>query len=135
VATTDDAIHLLVGTEDDADLRRVAMAARNLKRELSRARLSVSFARGEEAPPSGAKSSTALTIGSLLVSGAFSSVALQQLARVVVAYVQRGGARKVTITDGEHEIVVDGLSGKSQKALIDSWIESRRESGRGEEDS
>ncbi|QFU92610.1 hypothetical protein YIM_37265 [Amycolatopsis sp. YIM 10] len=125
MAGTAEALHVLVTTDDDSDKRRLAMATANLARELTQARFAAALDQGSGDAPAGSKSATAVTIGSIAVSGVFSAAALRQLTRIVTAYIQRGSARKIKITDGDREIVIDGLSGKAQQALIDNWIESR----------
>lgn len=60
-----------------------------------------------------------------MASGVLSAAGLKQLASVVIAFVNRGGARKVKLTHDGDEITVEGLSSKAQQQLVEDWISRR----------
>lgn len=61
------------------------------------------------APPGG-KSDVVHQVGGLLVSGLLSAAGLKAIGDVVVAYLGRSGARKITVRTGDREITVAGAS-------------------------
>jgi hypothetical protein len=73
-------------------------------------------------PPADAKSGTGLALGTLVVSGAFSATTLHALARIVIAWIQRTGVRRVTLSSKGNPLVLEGLSARDQRAVIDTWI-------------
>ena len=80
-------------------------------------------------PPEGAKSGTLTTVGTLAVSGVFSSAALRALVGLVAEWRKRTEARKVELIDGDDSLSVEGLSAKEQSALIDQWLGRREGDG------
>jgi hypothetical protein len=75
--------------------------------------------------PDGAKSGTAAAIGEMVASGVLSAAGLKALSSVVIAFVNRGGARKVTLTHDGDEITLEGLSSKAQQQVVEDWISRR----------
>lgn len=106
--------------------RDTAEATQLLARDLLRARLDVHGV--TSAVPDGAKPGVALTIGEMVASGVLSAAGLKQLAAVVIAFVERGGARKVKLSHDGDEITFEGLSSKAQRELVEDWIRRRAES-------
>jgi Effector Associated Constant Component 1 len=56
----------------------------------------------------GGKSGTGIEIGKLVIGGVFSTATVQALARVLVAYINRTGARSIRIRRGDTEVVLTG---------------------------
>ncbi|NEA98652.1 hypothetical protein [Streptomyces sp. SID13726] len=84
---------------------------------------------GATAPP-GSRGGTVTTLGALLVTGVFSRAALGALVSLVGEWRQRAQARRVELTEGEDSLIVEGVSAKDQKALVEAWL--RRRSGENE---
>ncbi|WP_367133689.1 hypothetical protein [Saccharothrix sp. HUAS TT1] len=79
--------------------------------------------------PEGSKSGTAASVAELVVNGALPAAVAAAVASVITSFVQRGGARKVTIKNGDDEITVEGVDARSQKALLESWLREHEGEG------
>jgi hypothetical protein len=112
-----------ISVEAGGDPRDRAEATQRLARELLRARLNVRSV--GDVVPDGAKSGTAAAIGEMVASGVLSAAGLKALSSVVIAFVNRGGARKVTLTHDGDEITLEGLSSKAQQQVVEDWISRR----------
>ena len=60
--------------------------------------------------PGGGKSDVVHQVGGLLVSGLLSAAGLKAIGDILVAYLGRSGARKITVRKGDREITVAGVS-------------------------
>ncbi|MFI9603654.1 hypothetical protein ACIHCX_28040 [Streptomyces sp. NPDC052043] len=115
----------------DGDAEETDALTCDLQEELLLLDAAESVARPEgEAAPIGAKSGTATTLGALLVTGVFSRTALNAMVSLVSEWRQRAQARRVELTEGEDSLIVEGLSGSDQKALIEAWLQRRSGSSR-----
>ncbi|GAB2998995.1 hypothetical protein [Saccharothrix stipae] len=79
--------------------------------------------------PDGAKSGAGATVAELVLNGALPAAVAAAVASVVTAFVQRGGARKVTIKTRDDEITVEGVDARSQKALLEAWLREHESEG------
>lgn len=120
-------MHIIVAIEAAAgDAEGLDALTRELQEELALLDEAVSVARPEaDTTPSGAKSGTATTLGAVLVTGVFSRAALNAMVSLVSEWRQRAQVRRVELTEGEDSLIVEGLSGSAQKALIDGWLQRR----------
>jgi hypothetical protein len=110
----------------DGDAEETDTLTRELQEELLLLDAAESVARPEGEPvPAGAKSGAATTLGALLVTGVFSRAALNAMVSLVSEWRQRAQARRVELTEGEDSLIVTGLSGSDQKALIEAWLQRR----------
>ncbi|HEY0696677.1 MAG TPA: hypothetical protein VGD43_02580 [Micromonospora sp.] len=62
------------------------------------------------------KSPTVGQIGGLVLSGLLSAAGITALKDIVVAFVQRSGARSVTVRKGDNEVVLTGVSRRDLSA-------------------
>lgn len=76
-------------------------------------------------PPRGAKSGVASTIGMLVATGIFSASTLKAIADVAIEFVRRGGARSVTIENGDSKLELTGASKADVEAVVSQWIEAQ----------
>lgn len=107
-------VQVVVG--DSTDPRRLDDLTGRLARDLRAIReLSVR----PEVTPSlpGSKSATLGQIGTLAVSGLLSAAGLGALRDIIVAYLQRSGARAVTVRAGDREVVLTGISAADLSAV------------------
>lgn len=74
-------------------------------------------------PPHGAKAGTAGTVGVLIATGVFSASTMKAVASVIQSWLQRSGARSVTLERGEERIVLTGSSQADVDALVRHWID------------
>ncbi|MFE2755471.1 hypothetical protein ACFXGA_26065 [Actinosynnema sp. NPDC059335] len=81
------------------------------------------------ASPEGSKTGTAASLAELVLNGALPAAVAAAVASVVTSFVQRGGARKVTIKRGDDEITVEGVDARSQKAALEAWLRDRESEG------
>ncbi|MFF2524868.1 hypothetical protein [Streptomyces liangshanensis] len=110
----------------DGDAEELDTLTRELREELLLLDAAESVARPEGgAAPAGAKSGTATTLGALLVTGVFSRAALNTMVSLVSEWRQRAQARRVELTEGDDSLIVEGVSGRDQKALIEAWLQRR----------
>jgi hypothetical protein len=79
---------------------------------------SACLATTSEVPAPGAKSLAALTIGSVSIAVP-TTVVLRIVAKIVVAWLERAKARKVTFIDGDRQVVLEALSAKDQHAAVE----------------
>lgn len=70
----------------------------------------------------GSKPGTALVLGELVVQGLLSTATVTAIARVVIAFVRRGAARKVEFTRGDEKIVIEGISATDQMRALEEWL-------------
>jgi hypothetical protein len=77
--------------------------------------------------PGGGKSDVVHQVGGLLVSGLLSAAGLKAIGDVVVAYLGRSGARKITVRHGDREITVTGASAADVAAVVDDLDRLLRE--------
>ncbi|MFK4104787.1 hypothetical protein ACI2L1_32900 [Streptomyces sp. NPDC019531] len=110
----------------DGDAEETDALTRELQEELLLLDAAESVVRPEvgSAPP-GSKSGTVTALGALLVTGVFSRTALTAFVSLVGEWRQRAQARRVELTVGEDSLVVEGVSAKDQKALIEAWLQRR----------
>ncbi|NUT50490.1 MAG: hypothetical protein HOV94_24755 [Saccharothrix sp.] len=98
-----------------------AAATSQLLQELVRgARVDARRAPAES--PDGAKSGAAASVAELVLNGALPAAVAAGVASVIAAFVQRGGARKVTIKNGDDEITVQGVDAREQRAVLEAWL-------------
>lgn len=110
----------------DGDAEETDALTRQLQEELLLLDAAESVVRPEVgAAPPGSKSGTVTALGALLVMGVFSRAALTALVTLVGEWRQRAQARRVELTVGEDSLVVEGVSAKDQKALIEAWLQRR----------
>ncbi len=108
-------------------LHGAADAATGLIRELrTRGGLDARMQTGTSV--AGQKSGAAISIGDLVVSGIFSAATVSALARIAVAYIRRGAARKITLKDGERSLVISDPSADTERAVAD-WLRTSVASG------
>jgi hypothetical protein len=107
-----------------------ALAAQTLVRELNRQGVNAAPATG--AVPVDAKSGTAMTIGSLVLSGSLSAVVVRQITQVVLALIQRKAAGEITFRRGDDELTITNASRDTERALVE-WLnaQSGQSSGAG----
>jgi hypothetical protein len=120
---------LSIVVEADGDQRYVSELASGLQEDL----LLLDVASVEPLqidPPPGAKSDAGMAIGAFAVSGALSASLLNAIVKVVVAWLDRSGARAVTLEQGGDRLVLQGVGVRDQRALIANWIAQQAE-GRG----
>ncbi|MFE9127778.1 hypothetical protein ACFYOF_20625 [Streptomyces sp. NPDC007148] len=111
---------------EDGDAEETDTLTRELQEELLLLDTAQSVTRPEgEAAPSGAKSGTATTLGTLLVTGVFSRAALSAMVSLVSEWRQRAQARRVELTDGEDSLVIEGNSSRDQRVLLETWLQRR----------
>ncbi|GAA4886692.1 hypothetical protein [Saccharopolyspora cebuensis] len=113
--------------QDDDPQRREEATHRLLGELRDLAVLRVDRVRG--AVEEGAKAGAALEIGQLVLSGVFSTAALTAATKVLVARLQREGARQVVLGEGENRIEITGLSGKDQSAVVHAITAALASSG------
>jgi hypothetical protein len=75
--------------------------------------------------PTGTRSGTALTLGSLVVQAALSGAAISAFAKVVIAFLHRGGDRKIVLKYGEDELEISGPYSKELRALVEEFLADR----------
>jgi hypothetical protein len=110
-----------ISVEDQPGLD-VARSAMMLARELTREGVHVSRS-AEAVPPVGAKSGVAFAGGSLVISGALSTVAARAAARVIVAFIRRGLAGEITVQNGSRKLIISNASREAERILVDWWVE------------
>jgi hypothetical protein len=72
--------------------------------------------------PSGAKSGTAISLGTMIVTLSDSAV-LAAVVGVLRAWVRRGSDRKVTIQLGKDKLEIKGTLGKREAEVITKWLD------------
>jgi hypothetical protein len=107
------------GTDvDDEELTRLSRWLRNELLELDVER--VDYVTGPA--PSGAKSGTAVSLGTMIVTLSDSAV-LAALVGVLRTWVRRGSDRKVTIRLGKDKLEIKGMLGEREAGLITKWLD------------
>jgi len=105
----------------DADDEETAELSRQLRREL----LELNVERVDYAPsvaPDGAKSGTAVSLGTMIVTLSDSAV-LAALVGVLRAWVRRRSDRKVRIQLGENKLEIGGALTDREAGLIKQWLD------------
>ncbi|MCX4852661.1 hypothetical protein OG426_06380 [Streptomyces canus] len=110
----------------DGEAEETDALTRGLQEELLLVDAAESVVRPEAgAAPPGSKSGTVTALGALLVTGVFSRAALTAFVSLVGEWRQRAQARRVELTVGDDTLIVEGVSAKDQKALIEEWLQRR----------
>lgn len=109
-----------IEVDESGGARQLSAASAQLSRELAAVRAAV--AQMEAPAPRDAKSGAIALAGELLVTTGFSAAGLKQLARLAIAFVERGSARKITLESGGEKFVAEGLSARTEHRLADAWI-------------
>jgi hypothetical protein len=106
-----------------ADSERAdAAAATALLRELhAAAGVQVSPADLDSETPPGSKGGPAVSLAELAITGAFSATTLAALARIVIAFVRRGAARRITLRDGTRTLTIVDPSVRTERAVT-RWL-------------
>lgn len=115
-------LRLLVDV-NEAEPRRLDEAARTMGEDLRRVGVRADLEAA--AVSGGGKSGQGMLVGSLVVTGVLSGTALNAIAKVVVAFVNRAAARTVTIVDGDQRITLKAASGSGQRVALDAWLARR----------
>lgn len=79
--------------------------------------------------PTGTKAGAVSITGVLVASGVISASTVKAIATVVTAWLQRSGARSVTIEHGEDRLEITGISQRQVDTLVDEWLDHRRQPG------
>lgn len=114
---------ILVAIDEALPDRLRQEAAAELARHLQHALRAVPEASASPAatsgvPAQGAKSLTALAIGSVSIAVP-TAAALRIVTKIVAAWLERAKARKVTFIDGDRRVVLEALSAKDQHAAVE----------------
>jgi hypothetical protein len=109
--------------EADGDRQATAEAAKLLGAELCRAGVAAQPA--PVGPPPNSKSGAAVTFETLIVYALLSPTAAAAFTKVVVAFLNRQGARKIIIERGGDRIEIDGASAANQRAALETWCAAR----------
>lgn len=70
----------------------------------------------------GSKGGGAGNLPELLIAGLFSASTMAALARVAVAFVRRGAARRITLRDGARTFTITDPSPGTERALV-AWLD------------
>ena len=116
------AVRISVEVADDAERRELLTATSALQQELSSGGRVES---SSSAASPGAKGAGALDPGTLVVFGAFTASMLRALVRVATAYIDRRGAKSIVIEADGDKLVISGGSGRTERAVVDAWVERR----------
>lgn len=76
--------------------------------------------------PLGAKAGAAHTVGVLIASGVFSASTVKAIATVASAWIQRSGARSVSICRGDSALEITGTSKHQVNRLVEQWLDEQR---------
>jgi hypothetical protein len=105
----------------DADDEELARLSRQLRAELLDLDVErVDYAEGTV--PDGAKSGTAVSLGTLVVTLSDSAV-LAAAVGVLRAWVRRGSGRKVTVTLGRDKLEIKGTLDEREAGLISKFLD------------
>jgi len=115
---SDDAgITISISEQQRGDVERAtAMLARELARE------GVPLTPSTGAAPAGAKSGIVLAGGSLVVSGALSTVAVRAAVQVILAFIRRGVVGEITVKDRDRKLTINNASSETERILVDWWL-------------
>jgi len=117
---------LSVVVEMDGDRKYVNQLATGLQEDLLLLDVAGVEPHQIDSPP-GAKSDAGMVIGALAVSGAFSASLLNAIVKVVVAWLDRSGARAVMLERGGDRLVLQGVRVRDQRAVIADWVARQAE--------
>ncbi|WP_030412729.1 hypothetical protein [Streptomyces sp. NRRL S-1448] len=109
--------------DEDADAQELDELTRGLLEELLALELP-DVVRGQEPGAVGGKSGVVSSLTTLVVSGGFSVAALRSLTLVVRDWIKRSGARKAVLVSGERRLEIEGVSKKTQEAVVEAWIQA-----------
>lgn len=73
------------------------------------------------ADPTGRKGTTLGTLAELVVTGLFSATTVAALAQVIIAFVQRGAARQITLRDGRRTLTISDPDEETERMVAD-WL-------------
>ncbi|GAB7035337.1 hypothetical protein AB0G35_28830 [Streptomyces sp. NPDC021749] len=107
----------------DADAQELDELAQGLLEELLALDLP-DVVRGQEPGAVGGKSGVVSSLTTLVVSGGFSVAALRSLTLVVRDWIKRSGARKAVLVSGERRLEIDGVSKRTQEAVVEAWLQA-----------
>ncbi|MEO3748093.1 hypothetical protein [Plantactinospora sp. B5E13] len=107
---------------ESADAAAVAALIRELH---ARTILHVAHPTAEQptdvADPTGRKGTTLGTLAELVVTGLFSATTVAALAQVIIAFVQRGAARQITLRDGRRTLTISDPNEETERMVAD-WL-------------
>lgn len=87
--------------------------------DLSRARLATKPATGAGRP---GDKSTAAYLAELVLTGGLAVATVEAAANVIVAFVERQAARRVTVRVGDTEVVVEGASARDARRAVQAAL-------------
>lgn len=73
------------------------------------------------AGPVGGKGGGLGTLAELVVTGLFSATTVAALAQVIIAFVQRGAARQITLRDGRRTLTISDPDEQTERMVAD-WL-------------
>jgi hypothetical protein len=107
--------------DQDADVEELARLSRQLRDELLELDLDrVDYAAGQA--PDGAKSGTAMSVGTLILTLSDSAV-LAAAVGVLRAWVRRGSGRAVTVQVGKDKLEITGKLDEREADLISKFLD------------
>nr|MDT0659052.1 hypothetical protein [Micromonospora sp. DSM 115978] len=111
--------------------RSTAEAAIALVRELrTRAGVDVEPSGSSDGGPAGSKGVTS-DLAELVVAGVLAGSTMSAFARISVAFIQRGAARRIVLRDGRRSLTVSDPSADTERAVV-AWLAGvRAQSGTG----
>lgn len=116
-------LRLLVDDNRGRDRRVRERAGQMLLNDLRRVRVPAEPA---EAPSeAGAKSGWGANLAELIIGGVMTGATVTAVTSVILAFVQRGTARSVTLVDGDRSIVVEAASREDQRMLLEQFLRGR----------
>lgn len=99
----------------------VEQHARQLGRELT-GRTGLETGKPRLPAKEGAKSSTATSIGELIVTGVVSAGSIAALTQLISTYLRRHDGRSIVVRNGDTEIELSGQSQEEQQELLDRLL-------------
>lgn len=75
----------------------------------------------ERAEPARGKGGPLGSLAELVVTGLFSATTVAALAQVIVAFIQRGAARRITLRDGRRTLTISDPSEETEQ-LVAEWL-------------
>lgn len=114
-------LHLLIDDDVETSLRNKENAGQLLVADLRRARVTVGPAPVQML--SGAKSGATNSMADLVVTGVLSGTAVTAAAGVIVAFIQRGSARSITVEKNGEKLVLTAVSVATQREIIERFLQ------------
>ncbi|MDG4832877.1 hypothetical protein O7627_26745 [Solwaraspora sp. WMMD1047] len=110
--------------------RSAAVAATALVKELrTRGGVDATPAGRGAGGPGGSKAADGGSLAELVVAGLLAGSTMTAFARIAVAFLQRGAARRIVLRDGERSLTVCDPSDDTERAVVDWLAGVRTQSG------